>query len=224
MTNDERKNITLKNKTYFRYKFECDYIAPVIIESGSRLPVTKTFDIYGHCGTCELKIFEGEYIKPNNIRDTKIFGMPIKITKGVKKGIFGIKITVNIDESGILSFSLLDRESNETKIYYLKNKFTSEVIDNTKTSLYERLQKSMIEKGFLKKRLRNYVNSYIDMLGNIKLDSNKCDVVSLEEKLHNTLSWLSADHCVFAIKNKQKEIEQLVHEIFEYTIVKETAV
>ncbi|RWS18768.1 heat shock protein 70-like protein, partial [Leptotrombidium deliense] len=28
MTNDERRNITLKNKTYFRYKFECDYIAP----------------------------------------------------------------------------------------------------------------------------------------------------------------------------------------------------
>ncbi|RWS20472.1 Der f 28 allergen-like protein, partial [Leptotrombidium deliense] len=58
MTNDERRNITLKNKTYFRYKFECDYMSPVIIESGSSLPVTKTFDIYGHYGTCDFKIVE----------------------------------------------------------------------------------------------------------------------------------------------------------------------
>ncbi|RWS19302.1 hypothetical protein B4U80_14463, partial [Leptotrombidium deliense] len=224
MTNDEQRNITLKNKTYFRYKFECKYFSPAIIESGSTLPFTKTFDLYGQSGTCDLKIFEGEYTKPNFIQETKIFDMPIRIMKDVKKGIFGIKITANIDENGILSLALQNQESGETKIHYVNNKFTSEVIDSLRISVNKRLNKSMIEKGLSKKRLRDNVTSYMDILGNIKLDSNKCDIVALEEKLRNTLMWLSADHCVFEIENKQKEIEKLVNEIFEYTIAKETAV
>ncbi|RWS23422.1 molecular chaperone Hsp70-like protein [Leptotrombidium deliense] len=221
MNNDKLRESTVKNKIYFGYKFEANN-STVYVDSGTCLPCKKSFDVfvkYSLQRSLEMKIIEREFKNRRIYNETKIFSSSIGLAK---KGTFGIKGEININESGLLHVNIYDNETKETKKFYLNNEVTSEIIETMKKSVSRRLT-CLVSRNEKKKQLIYYLNGFLDMIHEIKLNTNKHDVDEIKRSLLGTLEWLNSYQQANEIENKQNEIAKLLNEILEYTNVKNAA-
>ncbi|RWS21002.1 glucose-regulated protein 78-like protein, partial [Leptotrombidium deliense] len=215
--NDQNASVTVKNFTRFIYKIEVKDRPSIFIKPDRCLPVNTIIEIpccKDYQQKFEIKIYEGENTKNNEICDSLIFTLNLKLDTFVKKGAIAVTLTLNIDDSGILSLCTQNCDSKVIKSWRIASSLTKPEVVKITERCNQRLNLPLIEKWMTMKKLRDTVNGHIEMLQDIKLNNEKFDVCKIKNKLHSILEWVKENHNATEIVEKQKEIESMVNHIF----------